>query len=415
MLDYFFNPYPDETFYSVLCRYYESIGVEDQAYARRQLMGDRANTAIDTIFPNASIYNVLRNTPAGIFDIRNIILNHTPFLYFMRIYSYEKKMEALASLESGTGYPIGYEVSNTKNNYAPRYCPLCVREDTEIFGEPYYHVEQQIPFSSACIRHRCKLKQINRPLSGIHKLKFYPLGKMDLDLNADYNVSDTEYLINKTIWEYWKAPLSIGQTPGHNNLYQSLINGKYLELKGSIVGVERTALFADLCDFFGREFIEEYFGHNLLKSSVERLKNWTHIRPERYILLQIMTGISTKEVFSLEPVRDIIKDRLIELSKTDRFWTRKEVAAEMKVPPYSVDCLCRKYNIPVFWYQRNPSVREDQKRKSVVRRLTFSEDQFRRVSEVAFAKGYRQETRFIQDVVDHYVTSELSMRPISHK
>ena len=132
-------------------------------------------------------------------------------------------------------------------------------------------------------------------------------------------------------------------------------------------------------------------------------------------MLQIMTGMSTKEVFSPEPVRDILQDRLIELSKTDRFWTRKEVAAEMKVPPYSVDCLCRKYNIPVFWYQRNPSVREDQKRKSVVRRLTFSEDQFRRVSEVAFAKGYRQETRFIQDVVDYFVTSELSLRPLNQK
>ena len=155
MLTWFPSPYPDELFYSVLCRYYVSSGVKEHFLVKKQLFGTKVGVKMATLYPNAAVHAALSQLPEGVFDGRNVILHHTPFAYYTRMYSATEREALLNDLLQGRGKtPTHLWRTFPKEDYALRYCPLCIQEDTQIYGEPYYHVEHQIPLSSVCVRHR---------------------------------------------------------------------------------------------------------------------------------------------------------------------------------------------------------------------------------------------------------------------
>ena len=85
MLTWFPSPYPDELFYSVLCRYYVSSGVKEHYLVKKQLFGTKAGVKMATLYPNATVHAALLQLPDGVFDERDMILRHTPFLYYARM------------------------------------------------------------------------------------------------------------------------------------------------------------------------------------------------------------------------------------------------------------------------------------------------------------------------------------------
>ena len=159
------------------------------------------------------------------FDGHNVILHHTPFLYYTRMYPATEREALMDDLLQGRGKtPTHLWRTFPKGDYALRYCPLCVREDTQIYGEPYYHVEHQIPLSSVCVLHKCRLKQIavDNPRLALNN-KFYPLGTMGTDREPDMDVTPAELQVSELVREYWRLPASISP-PACNNLYQTLLN-----------------------------------------------------------------------------------------------------------------------------------------------------------------------------------------------
>lgn len=76
MLTWFPTPYPDELFYSVLCRYYVSSGIKKHMTVKEQLFGSRPRTQMATLYPNATIHNVMSQLPDGLFDERELFLHH---------------------------------------------------------------------------------------------------------------------------------------------------------------------------------------------------------------------------------------------------------------------------------------------------------------------------------------------------
>ena len=48
MLTWFPSPYPDELFYSVLCRYYLSSGIKEHYLVKKQLFGNRVGIGVTT-------------------------------------------------------------------------------------------------------------------------------------------------------------------------------------------------------------------------------------------------------------------------------------------------------------------------------------------------------------------------------
>ena len=231
MLTWFPTPYPGELFYSVLCRYYMSSGIREHNIVKRQLFGGKSGIKMATLYPNAAIYAVLSQLPEGVFDGRNMILHHTPFLYYTRMYQPQERESLLGDLLQGRGRtPTHLWRTFPKEDYALRYCPLCIQEDTQIYGELYYHVEHQIPLSGVCVRHKCRLKQITVANARLTLNNcFYPLGAMETDREPDMDISPAELRVSELVREYWMLPASVSP-PACNNLYQALLNRGYMAI-----------------------------------------------------------------------------------------------------------------------------------------------------------------------------------------
>ena len=106
MLSYFPTPYPEEWWWSVLCRYHVRSGHSHYQTTIRELFGNRSTAAIGSIFPNNTIPQVTSQLPPGLLDATKLITGHTLFLYYTRCYSLAQKKKLLSQLRLGTSVVI---------------------------------------------------------------------------------------------------------------------------------------------------------------------------------------------------------------------------------------------------------------------------------------------------------------------
>mgnify|MGYP002991373653 FL=1 len=309
-----------------------------------------------TLSPNAAIHAVLSQLPEGVYDGRDMILHHTPFAYYIRMYQPQERDALLDDLLQGRGKtPTHLWRTFPKGDYALRYCPLCVEEDARIYGEPYYHVEHQIPLSSVCVRHKCRLRQIAVANARLTLNNcFFPLGAMETDKKPDVDISPAELQVSELVREYWMLPASVSP-PTHNNLYQVLLNNGYMEIaRQTGIIVDKSKLYAALCDYHGTAMIERMFGSSISTSMMNRLKTWEQLVPDRYILIQAMLGLPTKTVFDPEPVPDKLREKIERMAAQGGFCTLRQVARILGLKQYEVNAILRHYNMAPFWRSEIP-------------------------------------------------------------
>lgn len=399
MLTWFPTPYPGELFYGILCRYYMSSGIREHSLVKQQLFGSKAGIKMATLYPNAAIHAVLSQLPEGVFDGRDMILHHTPFAYYTRMYQPQEREALLDDLLQGRGKtPTHLWKTFPRGDYALRYCPLCVQEDTQIYGEPYYHVEHQIPLSSVCVRHKCRLKQIAvaNPRLTLNNC-FFPLGAMETDKKPDMDISPAELRVSELVREYWMLPASVSP-PACNNLYQALLNSGYMEIaRQTGIVVDKSKLYAALCNYHGTTAVEKVFGSNITTSMMNRLKVWEQLLPDRYIMIQAMLDLPTKTVFDPEPVRDNLREKMERMAAQGRFCTLRQVARILGLKQYEVNAILRHYNMAPFWRAEIPGKNQTARRGLL--RCTVDEAELERIRRYSQELGYRCEGAFALDCI----------------
>lgn len=411
MLTWFPSPYPDELFYSVLCRYYLGSGIKEHNIVKRMIFGDRVGIKMATLYPNATIHAILSQLPAGVFSEREMVLSHTTFLYYTRMYPATEREALLDDLLQGRGKtPTHLWRTFPKGDYALRYCPLCIQEDTKIYGEPYYHVEHQIPLSSMCVRHRCRLKQIDvtNPRVSMNNC-FFPLSTMETDRETDMDAAPAELRVSELVREYWRLPASISP-PACNNLYQTMLNEGYREIvRQAGVIVDKAKLYTALCDYHGVETVAKGFGASITTSMINRVKTWEQLLPDRYILIQAMLDLSTKTVFDPEPIRDNLREKIGRMAKQGGFCTLRQVAGELHLKQYEVNAILRYYDMAPFW-REVPAGKSQTARKGILR-CTVDEAELERIRQYSQGLGYRCAGAFALDCVRYVMEqTELSNR-----
>ena len=396
---WFPSPYPDELFYSVLCRYYLSSGIKEHYLVKKQLFGTKAGVKMATLYPNAAVHAVLSQLPEGVFDGRDMILHHTPFLYYARMHPQQEREVLLDDLLQGRGKtPTHLWRTFPKEGYALRYCPLCVQEDTQIYGEPYYHVEHQIPLSSVCVRHRCRLKQIavDNPRVSMNNC-FFPLSTMEIDRETDMDVAPAELRVSELVREYWRLPTSVSP-PACNNLYQTLLNSGYRTIvRQAGVNIDRAKLYTALCGCHGAEAVKRVFGESISGTMMNRIKTWEQLLPDRYILIQAMLDLNTKTVFDPEPIRDNLREKIGRMAKQGGFCTLRQVAGELRLKQYEVNAILRYYDMDPFW-RETPAGKSQTARKGILR-CTVDEAELERIRQYSQGLGYRCAGAFALDCV----------------
>lgn len=154
MIAYLPEIYPDELVYSWFCRYYVHSGCLTHKTALQEILFNRCNN------PSKEFLGHL-NTEMSVaiqqnYPIDSLILDNTMFPQYARFIPLKRKKEAL--------YRIGHYFCDAHHLFSvlPRdeedkYCPICVYEDRQQYGEAYWHRVHQIRNMQICTKHNCRL------------------------------------------------------------------------------------------------------------------------------------------------------------------------------------------------------------------------------------------------------------------
>lgn len=413
MLTYFPVPYPGEWWYSVLCRYHVRSGHAKQQTTVMELFG-RERVPLGSVFPNGSIRQVCSRLPSEIFPIREIILRHTLFPFYMRCQHLATKDVMLGRLCRGEMTTVtSIRKFAEKDVWRPRYCPCCAVEEQEKLGEIYWHVDHQIPLMSHCPVHGCRLiPMAELPMSQLD-YTFFPLSGFDLTPPAPQS-EDTpgwQVTLSKVLHEYWALPHAASATEGYSNLAITLSNMGYgSQQKASqhtLVNAKR--LYWDMVDFFGEPLMVKIFGGEKGLCIINRACKWAVATPERYAMLQCFAGLdSATTMFSTVRIEDHLESKLKELQQSSMIYTKKQIMEQLGVTASQLDILARKYNIAPFWRQIGGENEQGLHKFSLV--LTDEENQ---VFKAALKKsGYRYDRHFIKHCVLTFIGEHSQDHPI---
>lgn len=395
MLTYFPTPYPNEWWYSVLCRYHVRSGHAKQQTTIKELFGGHLKAAMGTLFPNSTIHQIISQLPSP-WDCRTVILDHTLFSYYVRMYNSDQKIKMLDALCNGESVTLTHIwKSTTKKTWALRFCPVCVQEDTKKYGEPYWHREHQLPLSTVCCTHHCQLQAAGESDPRLNET-FSPLSMERIRDAAEPQKLWCETL-STSVSEYLNLPLEIGPTADHNNLAQTLANKGYGIIKsGGVLSLDAQRLYRDLTIKYGTALIQEIFGSEISAFVLNRVVKWNLTSPERYILLQDFVNLPTTTMFSATPVEDWLYRRLKDLEKTGTIYGKKALAEKLGLKPFQLDALAKRYQIKLFWEQNK---RAAEKKVDMIK-LYLTPEERQKIHQAAQKLGFRYDNHFVKFCIE---------------
>ena len=157
MLSFFPVPYPDECYYSVLCRYMVHSGISSIKEISHSLFGRMVCPSATMLLPYlSSRVPEWINAETGITEV-TFIRDHTAFHYLSIGRKQHEKEVMLQQIRMGerSNYIKGYR-RNIASAYL-RYCPICAYEEKIKYGEMYWHRQHQLKGNLYCLEHGAKL------------------------------------------------------------------------------------------------------------------------------------------------------------------------------------------------------------------------------------------------------------------
>lgn len=402
MLTHFPTPYPGEWWYSILCRYHVRSGHAKQQTTVRELFG-KERVPLGSVFPNGTIRQLCSQLPSELFPVREMILRHTLFPFYMRCQPFEAKEEMLGRLCRGEMATItGIRRFAEKESWRPQYCPCCAAEEQQKLGEPYWHVDHQIPLMSHCPAHGCRLIPMeNLPMAQLD-YSFFPLSSFDLAPPPSQQDTAQEWQItlSQIFHDYQTLPHTASATVSYSNLAITLSNLGY----GSSQKVSQHTLlnakrlYWDMVDFFGEPLMTGVFGGEKGVCIINRACKWAVAMPERYALLQCFAGLDSCTMFSAVRVEDHMEAKLKELQRTDITYTKKQVMEQLGITASQLNILAQKYRIGPFW-RRVGGEQTEQHKFSVI----LDDEEYLLYQIAKNASGFRFDRHFIKHCLIEYI------------
>lgn len=276
MLSFFPTPYPDELWYSTMCRYQVRTGNTNTILTK-------CGADSHLLFPDSGIYETMKLLPQGVFNIEDIIIDHTLFPFYCRIYPLEKKREMLKYLSVGIPATPNWRTREKQTKTVLRYCPICKKEEQQRYGESYWHREHQLSLMTICPKHHCRLVEFIG--DGYWKLKVFMPDFIEEEMEPSFEEKTYEVLLAEILYRYLIAPIEMGPTDGYSNL-QYEIKRKYQSiLKGHIFLLDCERLYLDLVSLYGADIVKKYFGKKVRQTLQTQLQRWRLNAPEFYVLL----------------------------------------------------------------------------------------------------------------------------------
>ncbi len=170
MIPHFPSPYPDELLYSLSARFDERMAFSNGYSSLMELFGTiKVKTVVD--LPSRIDYLCSQFFPGSRYSSDYFINNHTllpfyaPFLPQERLETIRDEM--CGDRKQGVHMRLGTHGSRVRLPAWLRYCPRCVCEDREKYGECYWHRVHQLPGVEVCATHLVWLENSSLPARGL--------------------------------------------------------------------------------------------------------------------------------------------------------------------------------------------------------------------------------------------------------
>lgn len=157
MYSFFPKPLPDETVYSLLCRFHlasAQASFKGNTLKLFKINGSRPNNE----FP--SFLNEFEGL-SGI-DMPTLINQMTSFHYYEPFLSPDMCLRLYDSLRTGKTESLQSQLGIVASRFTYgkelKSCPLCMKENIDTYGTTYWHLEHQITGVLSCPKHKCILK-----------------------------------------------------------------------------------------------------------------------------------------------------------------------------------------------------------------------------------------------------------------
>lgn len=251
MISYLPELYPDELVYSWFCRLYIHGGYLTYRAAFADLFQKRScNPSKEFIgYLNAEAKNVI----SKVIPINNLVLEHTMFPQYARFFPSDEKLVALRLLGKGSTDPhhlFTILIRNPSSEWM-RYCPLCVKEDREKYGETYWHRSHQIRNVNLCPKHKCYLINSSLSIRNESSFSFSPAQINVKDAEIVYSQNEIERCFTDFCAELVAAPISFQKTPPISSiLYKAMKYTPYMKSTGKSRYTKR--FYEDITDFYSR-------------------------------------------------------------------------------------------------------------------------------------------------------------------
>lgn len=309
MMTFFPVPYDDEILYSILARYHIRSGNTSIKATLQDIYGKTSVTAVVDLPSHLQrlIYNMPINTQ---YTADDLVDKHTLYPFysaFLPPQQAEKIREYMKNDKGGGIYnKIGLMASSITLNQYFKFCPQCVKEDMEKYGELYWHRVHQIPGVYVCPKHKISLHDSQVPVRGFNKHEYKTAAPnvckiTDDKINYPDEIlvkmitlaEDVVFLLNH---QFPNKPLEWFREQYLNRLKEL----GYANINGRI---RQKDLLASFVDYYGNDFLKMVQSdidinndYNWLTGMLRRKNKTSH--PLRHLLLMQFLGIPVTDMFN---------------------------------------------------------------------------------------------------------------------
>lgn len=251
MIPFFLEPYPDELVYSWFARYGVRTGYTHyRAIAEDLFISNTAKPNLEFIMElNKEAYDMVTKYK----PFEDIIKQHTMFPYYVRFLPKERRLKAynlLLKMDKRYNDALYSRKNKTQCRQNLRFCPLCVEEDRNKYGETYWHRIHQLDHIDVCPVHGCHLH--NSVVDITSKSSPSLIHAEEVILKTSQNISygtDLEFKIAQYTAQVFLADVNLKSNVQIGRFLHSRIEyTKYVSARG--VHRYTNLLFKDLQEFY---------------------------------------------------------------------------------------------------------------------------------------------------------------------
>ena len=305
---FFPTPYPDEIFYSVLCRFHLRSGDPAFVNTSKMLWGQR--TSQNLYLPQA-LGKISDRIPEQAGMTAKFFINENTIFPFLKPFLPEERGLLVIDLMQSHAQEttMAYQICGLPRSKSPkwqylRYCEDCWKENIQIYGEAYWHRLHQLPGIFICPKHGTPIRDSRVFLKDVQS-KFYSASfewASNERPHTLYSDDTADKLMAIAVDSAWI--MQNGNTVGFSDtmirLYDQLLRLKgYRSLSGR--KTKNKELYAALYDFYGQEVLKTLnaYSDELIPWSQQIMhKQDSLLYPVYYLLLMRFLADSAEDFFT---------------------------------------------------------------------------------------------------------------------